>query len=96
MYIVASPKISSHVYSAELRIPRKSHARLQDFHRPFSRCTPCSVWVPISAATRIVNTANKQLHVPASKITPTEKTCTFDAVLPHTTTQEEASHGVGG
>lgn len=31
-----------------------------------------------------------QLYVPASKTTPTEKHCTFDAVLPHTTTQQQA------
>ncbi|CAM9118628.1 unnamed protein product [Scytosiphon promiscuus] len=36
-----------------------------------------------------------QLHVPASKSTPTEKTCTFDAVLPHTTTQNEVYQVAG-
>eukprot|EP00752_Nemacystus_decipiens_P014174 g12605.t1 len=36
-----------------------------------------------------------QLHVPASKTTPTEKTCTFDAVLPYTTSQEEVYRVAG-
>eukprot|EP00903_Cladosiphon_okamuranus_P013866 g12901.t1 len=36
-----------------------------------------------------------QLHVPASKITPTEKTCTFDAVLPYTTKQEQVYRVAG-
>ncbi|CAB1110430.1 unnamed protein product [Ectocarpus sp. CCAP 1310/34] len=36
-----------------------------------------------------------QLHVPASKTTASEKTCTFDAVLPHTTTQEEVYQVAG-
>ncbi|CBJ28849.1 conserved unknown protein [Ectocarpus siliculosus] len=36
-----------------------------------------------------------QLHVPASKTTASEKTCTFDAVLPHTTTQEEVYRVAG-
>ncbi|CAN0445111.1 unnamed protein product, partial [Ectocarpus sp. 12 AP-2014] len=37
----------------------------------------------------------QQLHVPASKTTASEKTCTFDAVLPHTTTQEEVYRVAG-
>ncbi|CAN0242469.1 unnamed protein product, partial [Ectocarpus sp. 4 AP-2014] len=37
----------------------------------------------------------QQLHVPASKTTASEKTCTFDAVLPHTTTQEEVYQVAG-
>ncbi|CAM9415475.1 unnamed protein product [Ectocarpus sp. 6 AP-2014] len=37
----------------------------------------------------------QQLQVPASKTTASEKTCTFDAVLPHTTTQEEVYRVAG-
>ncbi|CAM9727304.1 unnamed protein product, partial [Ectocarpus fasciculatus] len=37
----------------------------------------------------------QQLHVPVSKTTASEKTCTFDAVLPHTTTQEEVYRVAG-
>eukprot|EP00904_Undaria_pinnatifida_P000110 jgi/Undpi1/1009/HiC_scaffold_10.g04473.m1 len=36
-----------------------------------------------------------QLHVPASKNTPTEKTCSFDAVLSETTSQEEVYRVAG-